>query len=83
MVRVLLTRTTYLQQLQELNKAKADHDIALQKLNMFVELKTYLTVAIRQANSIVTSLEEQANKYELELKATASKLNNQIFYCVK
>ena len=74
----------YVQRLHELNKAKADHDIALQKQNMFVELRTYLTVAIGQANCIVTSLEEQANKYKLELEATVSinRLVNKIF-CIK
>ena len=53
-----------MQRFHEVNKAKADHEMALKKLNMIVEFKTYLTVAIGQANSIIPSLlEEQANKY--------------------
>ena len=50
----------FVQKLQELKTAKGDHGAAQQNLEMLIEVKTYLAIIIGQANSIVTSLEEQS-----------------------
>ena len=64
--------THHVQNLQELNRAKAERDVAVQYLTILVEHQTYLTVAIGQTNSIQANSEEHIKECRKEIKAAVS-----------
>lgn len=64
--------TNYVQRLQELSRAKAELDTALQAQHVFLELLTYLTVAIGQSNNVIENLEKHCNECRKEIEACSS-----------
>ena len=64
--------THHVLNLQELNRAKAELDTAVQYLTTLVEHQTYLTVAIGQTNSILANFEEHIKECRKEIKAAVS-----------
>lgn len=64
--------THHVLNLQELNRAKAELDTAMQYLTTIVEHQTYLTVAIGQTNSILANFEEHIKECRKEIKTAVS-----------